>query len=33
MGKDRQAYGAHAARARAGAAQDALLARNVKHLS
>jgi hypothetical protein len=33
MGKDKQAYGAYAARARAGAAQDALLARNVKHLS
>jgi hypothetical protein len=33
MGRDKQAYGTHAARARAGAAQDALLARNVKHLS
>jgi hypothetical protein len=33
MGKDTQAYGAHATRARAGVAQDALLARNIKHLS
>ena len=33
MGKDRQAYAAFVARARAGAAQDALLARNIGHLS
>ena len=33
MGKDKQAYGAYATRARAGASQDALLARNLKHLS
>lgn len=33
MGNDRQAYSAHAARARAGASQDALLARNLNHLS
>ena len=33
MGTDRQASGAYAARARAGAAQDALLARNLDHLS
>ena len=33
MGKDKQAYGAFATRARAGAAQDALLARNLNHLS
>jgi len=32
-GTDRQAYGVHAARARAGAARDALLARNISHLS
>jgi hypothetical protein len=33
MGRDKQAYGVHATRARAGAAQDALLARNLNHLS
>ncbi len=33
MGKDKQAYGLYATRARAGAAQDALLARNIGHLS
>ena len=33
MGKDRQAYGTYAARARAGASQDALVARNIGHLS
>jgi hypothetical protein len=33
MDKDRQASGAHATRARAGASQDALLARNLNHLS
>jgi hypothetical protein len=33
MGKDPQAYGAYAARARAGASQDALVARNIGHLS
>jgi hypothetical protein len=33
MGKDKQAYGVYATRARAGAAQDALLARNINHLS
>ena len=33
MGKDRQAYGAYATRARAGASQDALIARNINHLS
>src|SRR5260221_3263478 len=33
MGKDRQASRAYAARARAGASQDALLARNINHLS
>ena len=33
MGRDKQAYGAYATRARAGAAQDALLARNINHLS
>lgn len=33
MGKDKQAYGAYAARARAGASQDALVARNIGHLS
>ena len=33
MGKDQQAYGAYATRARAGASQDALLARNINHLS
>ena len=32
-GADKPAYGAYAARARAGAAQDPLLARNIKHLS
>jgi hypothetical protein len=31
--KDRAAYQRHAARARAGASQDGLLARNLKHLS
>jgi len=33
MGRDKQAYGVYAARARAGASQDALLARNLNHLS
>ena len=33
LGKDKQAYGAYAARARAGASQDALVARNLNHLS
>jgi hypothetical protein len=33
MGKDKQAYGVYATRARAGASQDALLARNINHLS
>ena len=33
MGKDKQAYGVYATRARAGAAQNALLARNISHLS
>lgn len=33
MGKDKQAYGAYATRARAGTSQDALLARNINHLS
>jgi hypothetical protein len=33
MDLDRPAYGAYAARARSGVAQDALLARNIKHLS
>jgi hypothetical protein len=33
MGTDRQASGAYAARARAGVSQDALLARNINHLS
>jgi hypothetical protein len=33
MGKDKQAYAAYVARARAGASQDALLARNLDHLS
>jgi len=33
MGRDKQAYGAYATRARAGASQDALLARNLDHLS
>jgi hypothetical protein len=32
MSTDKQAYGAYATRARAGAAQDALLARNINHL-
>jgi hypothetical protein len=32
-GKDRAAYERHAERARAGASEDALLARNLKHLS
>ena len=30
---DRQAYDGYAARAKAGASQDTLLARNIKHLS
>ena len=33
MGKDKQAYTAYVARARAGASQDALLARNIDHVS
>jgi hypothetical protein len=33
MGPDRQASAAHAARARAGASRDAMLARNLNHLS
>lgn len=33
MDKDKPAYSGYAARARAGATQDALLARNIKHLS
>ena len=33
MDIDKQAYGGYAARARSGVAQDALLARNIKHLS
>ena len=33
MDKDKPAYGTYAARARSGASQDALLARNIKHLS
>jgi hypothetical protein len=33
MDSDREAYGAYAARARAGAPQDGLLARNIHHLS
>jgi hypothetical protein len=33
MGRDRQASGVYAAQARAGAAQDPLLARNLDHLS
>lgn len=33
MGRDKQAYGVYASRARAGASQDALLARNLNHLS
>ncbi len=33
MGKDKQAYGVYATRARAGTSQDALLARNINHLS
>lgn len=33
MGRDKQAYGVYATRARAGVSQDALLARNINHLS
>jgi hypothetical protein len=33
MGKDKEAYRVHAARARAGASQDALVSRNLNHLS
>ena len=33
MDRDKPAYGTYAARARSGASQDALLARNIKHLS
>lgn len=33
MGKDRDAYRAHAARARAGASQDALVEKNLRYLS
>jgi hypothetical protein len=33
MDSDKPAYGAYAARARSGVSQDALLARNIKHLS